>query len=432
MSSSEMSGLKWVATLWGLEPRWTTNLDENAIQKTAQLALQRPCPDSIQFLAKGIFNKLYSVGTNNSEAVIRITMPILSELKTESEVATMHWVQRHTSLPVPNILAYESHCKNEIGFEWICMEKVKGKTLGDAWWELDFAAKERVIRQIAQFYSDTFSHQMKTIGSLYEHPSSEGQTTHIGKSTSLAFLVRGPQSEVQRGPFTSCRDWITAQLNAAEADCKHRLEVARAAEIASATKEQSVDEEKQEEGEDPEDLETSLTIITKLRGQIASFFPETSPEPTVLMHHDLNKHNILVNADGSLSGVVDWEWISTYPLSMACQYPGFIDGKDRSTKPVKSTYHHDDNGKVNELYWEHLEFYELHQLRILFMDTMRALQPRWVEVFNKSQRQRDFYIAIWTYDNPLNMKRLLKWLSDLESGIPDVMGLEERINNNTL
>jgi hypothetical protein len=31
--------------------------------------------------------------------------------------------------------------------------------------------------------------------------------------------------------------------------------------------------------------------------------------------------------------------------------------------------------------------------------------------------------------NPLNRKRLLKWLSDLESGIPDVMGLEERIRN---
>jgi NADPH-dependent 7-cyano-7-deazaguanine reductase QueF len=33
------------------------------------------------------------------------------------------------------------------------------------------------------------------------------------------------------------------------------------------------------------------------------------------------------------------------------------------------------------------------------MDTMQALQPRWVEVFNKSQRQRDFYIAIWTYES---------------------------------
>lgn len=68
MSGSEVSGFEWVATLWGLEPRWTIELDEVAIQKTAQLALQRPCPDSIHLLAEGNFNKVFSVGTNNPEA----------------------------------------------------------------------------------------------------------------------------------------------------------------------------------------------------------------------------------------------------------------------------------------------------------------------------------------------------------------------------
>ncbi|VUC33690.1 unnamed protein product [Clonostachys rosea] len=428
MVSSEVPGLEWVATLWGLEPRWTIDLDEEAIQKTAQRALLRPFPDPIRFLATGTFNKLYSVGTGDAEVVIRISLPILPELKTHSEMATMHWVQQHTSLPVPRIRAYKSNCKNEIGLEWIIMEKVEGKTLGDAWREIDFTAKQRLVRQIAQFYSDTFSHQWETIGSLYYCPTPEMQDTHVGRSTSLAFLVRGPQTQVHRGPFTSCKDWITARLDAAEADCKYRLEFARTAEIASAAKEQTDDEER----EDPEDLETSLTIIAKLRGQIDSFFPETSPEPTILMHDDLDKSNILLNAAGELTGVVDWEGISTYPLSIACQYPSFLEGKDSPTEPVKSTYMHDENGQVNELYWEHMEFYELHQLRILFLETMQSLEPRWVEVFNKSQRQRDFYLAISTYDNPLNMKRLLKWLGDLESGIPNVMGLEERIKNNVL
>ncbi|CAH0034670.1 unnamed protein product [Clonostachys rhizophaga] len=378
MGGSEISGFEWVATLWGLEPRWTIELDEDAIQKTVQLALQRQCPASIMLLAKGTFNRVYSVGAKNPEAaVIRIR------------------------------------------FEWILMEKLKGKTLSDAWREIDFTAKQRLVRQIAQFYSDTFSHQMETIGSLYESSSSESQATHIGKSTSFGFYVRDPQIQVHRGPFTSSRDWITALIDAAEVDCKYRLEIA---------KEQSDDEE----GEDSEDLETSLIILAKLRGQIVSFFPGTSPEPTILMHDDLNKKNIIVDAAGSLSGVVDWEGVSACPLSIACQYPGFLDGKDSTTKPVKSSYMHDEDGKVNELYWEHLEFWELHQLRILFMDIMQALQPRWVEVFNKSQRQRDFYIAIWTYDNPLNRKRLLKWLSDLESGIPSVTGLEERIHNSIL
>uniref|UniRef100_A0A8H7TV68 Aminoglycoside phosphotransferase domain-containing protein n=1 Tax=Bionectria ochroleuca TaxID=29856 RepID=A0A8H7TV68_BIOOC len=147
MGGSEISGFEWVATIWGLEPRWTVDLDENAIQKTVQLALERPCPDSIQLLAKGTFNRVYSVGANDPEAVIRICMPILPEVKTECEVATIHWVQSHTSLPVPKILAYQSHCKNQIGFEWILMEKLKRKkALSDAWREMDFIAKQHLVR----------------------------------------------------------------------------------------------------------------------------------------------------------------------------------------------------------------------------------------------------------------------------------------------
>jgi hypothetical protein len=68
------------------------------------------------------------------------------------------------------------------------------------------------------------------------------------------------------------------------------------------------------------------------------------------MHDDLNNQNIIVDAAGRLSGVVDWEGVSTCPLSIGCQYPGFLDGKDTTTRPVKSSYIHDENGKVNEHY----------------------------------------------------------------------------------
>lgn len=99
---------------------------------------------------------------------------------------------------------------------------------------------------------------------------------------------------------------------------------------------------------------------------------------------------------------------------------------------MKSQYRHDENGEVDELYWEHLEHYELTQLRCTFLDEMRRLQPAWVAIFNSSQRQRDFDFAVSACDDLFMMRGILNWLKDIESGAEGIWGLEDRLYNASL
>jgi aminoglycoside phosphotransferase len=63
---------------------------------------------------------------------MRVSLPVDPRYKTESEVATTEFVRQKTSLPVPRIIAFDSH-ENELGFEWILMDMMPGLTLRKRW-----------------------------------------------------------------------------------------------------------------------------------------------------------------------------------------------------------------------------------------------------------------------------------------------------------
>lgn len=438
-SEDRFAGMKWVATLWGLRAHWTVTPDEKMIQGTVKHALGLSGVPSIEFLAEGAFNKIYVVTYDGTEAIIRVSLPILPELKTESEVATIAWVRRHTSMPVPKVLAFQSDRQNPIGFEWIIMERVKGKVLEGAWKEMSFSVKESLVRQMAQFCSELFDHPMDSIGSLYGTCLSGTPSVRMGPSTSLGFVTRNPKSTPHRGPFTSPREWIAARLDAAENDTRYRLKLAQELEALSTTAHHGEEEDgilnatnfstsdsednddADDEGfdEETENLETSLKIIKKLRAQLPNII-SAEPEPFVFVHDDLNQRNMLVDDEGQLTGIVDWECVSTYPISLACDFPCFLLGEAVTTKPVKGDYAVSKDGEVNIKYWNDLEGWELHRLRELFLVEMRRLQPGWDELHELSQRQRDFFLATLCYDDPWVSGSLLEWLRLVECDAPDV------------
>lgn len=200
------------------------------------------------------------------------------------------------------------------------------------------------------------------------------------------------------------------------------------------------EEEKDEKGDEDEEednleeLEQTMDIISRLRSHLDDFFPPPGLEleQTMILHDDLSRQNILVNNDGNLTAVVDWECISALPLWMACQIPPLLQGKPLDEEPVKSTYQHDEDGNVVELFWEHVDNYELSQLRRVFLGEMQRLQPQWVEIFESSQRQRDFDLAVSSCNDSFLIRRIRNWLDDMDKGVEGFQGLEERIDNASL
>ncbi|KAK1965744.1 hypothetical protein LY78DRAFT_703473 [Colletotrichum sublineola] len=394
-----------VRTLWGLEPRWSVDPDQTAIMETVKSTLNIPGACSIELLGGGAFNKLYIVRYAEKEVVARVTLPVEPKWKALSEVATMQWVRQNTGLPVPEVLGFNADRGNPIGFEWIIMSKVPGRPWADAWREIPFSAKEELVRQIASFCSETFAHRFYGIGNLFPGttPDPGPHLPEPERIVSSAFIGVDVDPKIPRGPFPTSREWPSVRLDLAESDCRRRLNRVLESDPADGS---------------------NVQLLPPPGG------PEF--EPSVIYHDDMSRHNILVDDEGALTAVVDWECVSALPLYIACQYPPFLQGRPRDVEPIKSMYQHDEEGNVVELYWEHLEDYELTQLRRLFLEEMGKLQPEWVSIFNKSQRQRDYDLAVTSCDDTFMIRRILTWLSDLESRSAEVKGLEERLDDGTL
>ena len=207
-----------------------------------------------------------------------------------------------------------------------------------------------------------------------------------------------------RGPFYSSRDWIIARLSFDEHDCNSNLTKLGSKNRLSATEEDNV-----------EDAKEPLQLIRRLKNHPSEFFPVDSEnaEPSMLFHDDLSKHNILINDEGALTGVVDWECVSALPLWKACYYPAFLVGRPRDEEPKIHLY--GNRIDPNELFWEHLMDYERTKLRRYFVNVLRSLEPEWVRVFESTRRQRDFDYAVQYCSSSFSIRKVNKWLDNLSS-----------------
>jgi hypothetical protein len=467
----QLHGLVWVERLFGPEPQWTVEPDIEAIKQTIQ-SVRPSSTVEVTFLAQGAFNKVYDVRVDNEMLIMRLTLPVDPYYKTTSEVATVEWIQRTTNLPVPSIVSYQASRDNSLGFEWILMTKMPGKPLGEIWNSVSFSAKTHLVKEIAASSACLFRNQLRGIGNMYgtsslvEDPASTEKSPptrepldtekslpaktpisdednastreeagaplfalpgtrcsaravpDVGRIVSMHFFWGSHiHQDIYRGPFRSSKDWITARLTLSENTQRSIL----------AKYPAGVDLD--EDGEmEVEDATRTLRIIDKLKPLISLLFPtnDSNPEPSMMFHDDLNKHNILVSEGGELAGVIDWECVSTLPLWKACDYPDFLEDKERHTEPDKVRYRDDADGEITELYWEHLQEYELTLLRKIYIDEMRRLEPGWVEVFDKSQLQRDFDYALLNCGNEFLARVIKEWIEDVTAGKDDIVSLYDR------
>jgi len=74
----------------------------------------------------------------------------------------------------------------------------------------------------------------------------------------------------------------------------------------------------------------------------------------------------------------------------------------------------------------------LTQLRSLFLNEMRRLQPQWVEIYESSQWRRDFDLAVTNCSDSFLTRRILNRFDDMDAGAEKLVGLEERIDSGSL
>lgn len=435
----------WVNTPRGAEARWANHSESmEKLREAAEGVLSRLEQSTNQTFRIGILqsdalHKSYIMSDGENDYVLKFTLPTLPNMKTESEVGMMRWVARKTRLSVPRVYEYKSLGLETYPVEFILMSRPQGEPLAALWRGLDFAAKEDIVRQMAAFVSETFQKQRHLIGGLRVGDGPRG--THrpenyefsVGSAASPAFVSPHYAIDIF-GPFYSAHEWISARIDFALADRRSRLiDATQGSVYYGAVRRRGgpggfVD--------DPERLENAIAILKRLGPFISSLFPPgpvlpepVPPERSMCFHDDLSKQKILVTTETTpvTISVADWSCASAVPPSVACQYPAFLKGRPSNKPPRKAAYRDAATGEPSELYWEHLEMYELTQLRRLFLDEMRRLEPRWVQVFEASQRQRDFDLAISSADDLSKGDILRDWLTDMESGYTNFLSLEDRM-----
>ncbi|KAF2096736.1 kinase-like protein [Rhizodiscina lignyota] len=414
-------GLVWEEGLLHYEPNWSEETDISTIRAICRRTLALPESEcQVELYSEGGFNKLYKVISAQGTFMMRVALPVDPKHKTLSGIATMEFARRNSKCPVPRVVAYDASADNELGFEWILMEFIPGKPLYDVWWTIPWSTKEKLVKQLALYAAQLYAVRFDAIGSLFLGDSAPEDSTLVAQnevtvisvsskvqqSTSALFLGRtvdrhffwhrNIHQEVHREPFNRISEWLLARLQLSEIETRRWMA---------------------EEEDDP-DLKLGnkiLHAIERLRLNLPMVFPNDQVSVcTVVVHSDLSAANILVDGEGNLKAVIDWEFSSAVPYWAAVRIPKFINDVDRADKPDEETYAHCERVEVTTLYWEHLRHYEETQLRKLWLAEMEQLEPAWIEAYKIEQTKAGFEAAVAHCESELSLNKVKTWLDVLE------------------
>jgi Ser/Thr protein kinase RdoA (MazF antagonist) len=424
-------GLEWYyeEELFGPEPIWTVAPDMDILRKIVQRELNIPedAQCNVEFLAEGSLNKVYKVQCSNDKTyVMRVTLPVHPRFKTQCEVATIDFVSQHTDLPIAKVLKHDASFNNELGFEWMIQEYVPGESLEKAWQKTSMEQKEVLVRKIVAYLARLFENRFDRIGGLYQtNPSTlppplewnpammpllaiqaADPSYHLGEVISLQLFISDHLSHSgSRGPYASSRSWLAARI---------QLYIEDALKVMTDTTLNADDYDRK-----------AASAIMNIGMRLLMLLPKVFPSPEdedmdsfIIHNHDLDIQNILVNTDGDLTGVIDWENIHTSPLWYACQLPKFLCGQTLHDRPVEADFmiqDDDDENKLvlDDMYWYRLRQFDQTQLRKVFFEEMERACPEWVRVFEESTEQADFELAVQNIDNELCCGMILTWIEGM-------------------
>jgi len=297
---TSQDGLVWREnTLGDPEPHWAYEPSIDAICEVLQKTLGKERVTAVDFFGQGAFNKLYTAQCGAEQLMMRVSLPVEPSAKTLSEVATLEYIRRNSTLPVPRVMDFEASGIALIGFEWMLMERMSGQPLANVWnetkSEMSWSAKEALVQRLVRFSAEMYNHQFQNIGNLFHthtrkdstgsDDTSDTYTFEIGKVVSMEFFwLNHATQDVPKGPFRCSRDWLAARLAFKDNHAQARVQAHNARESDA-----SMDEEEDDADDEWEAAERTISIVKRIRQLLDDAFSPAvlEPEPTVLFHDDL-------------------------------------------------------------------------------------------------------------------------------------------------
>lgn len=182
------------------------NIDE--LKKAAAKSVGKTTSDIESFhkIGEGGFNRVIEISMKDGSSVIA-RLPYSStlprRLAVTSEVATLAFV-RAQGIPTPQVLGYSVN-DNPVGAEYILMEKLPGRPIGDAWFDLSEQQRHKVILQIVRLEKKLFTIKLPASGSIY-------YTRDLSPGIPRIDLA-GPDSGLCIGPYAALHWWVGQRGN---------------------------------------------------------------------------------------------------------------------------------------------------------------------------------------------------------------------------
>lgn len=209
-----------------------------------------------------------------------------------SEIATMKTLKERTSIPVPQVFAYELSSSNPVGYPYILMECLEGRELEGAIASAvppEFLPK--VAKQMAEILFQLHQLTFDRLGRLWCGADGKGPLEIV------ALDSESPPSP-KSSPQTSL-EWFYKDR---QRDNREAL------------------------GDHPDDPEWR-TACWVLKAAAPHFIIEDRVHgPFPLCHIDLHRGNLLFDDDYNITGVIDWSNAQTVPMERLVVCPEFMTG----------------------------------------------------------------------------------------------------------
>lgn len=229
------------------------------------------------------------------------------------EVEIMRQISFNTDIPVPKIKDFYTGLDDEFGAPWVVMEKLPGNAAHSIWFDESYSREtaylgadsptEATHRRRVNFLKSLAEQMVKlqrlkfdkigmakiqyphdvthnSSGTCEEFPSTVGPAYYWPCTSDITRVV-------ERGPFPATQDFIQPGFQALF----------------------DLDMLCEKYPEPDEEFYALLGVgkIMKAVFDTAAFNPDGTDETFVIRHDDLNFQNILVDENGNVTGIIDWD-----------------------------------------------------------------------------------------------------------------------------
>jgi hypothetical protein len=222
------------------------------------------------------------------------------------EVSTMKYIREQSSVPVPKVVGYDNGVDNIIGTPYIIMEDLQGRPAWSTWFGTDSlrwdelskdpiseAKRQKFLKSLAGAMAELGRLQFTQAGVLFEETGDVSPATTAPKFPAIS---------------TSKEFW------------KHHMDQHFGDRMAGNNFHRGA--------------KLILEEISKLEPFATSRAPGEQTESFVLNHFNLNVQNILVDDDGNVTGITDWDSCLIVPRCIGpASLPAFLQPGYYAQKP---------------------------------------------------------------------------------------------------